>query len=60
MMNNPILEKEDYKVILESLPECDTKVKIDTIIKIIELGEQFEKDNIEVRKVLETLNKKEN
>ena len=43
MMNNPILEKEDYKVILESLPECDTKVKIDTIIKIIELGEQFEK-----------------
>lgn len=58
MMNNPILEKEDYKIILKNLPKCNTRIKIDTIIKIIELGEKFEKDNIEVRKVLETLEKK--
>lgn len=59
MMNNPILEKEDYKFILDNLPDSKTKVKIDTIIKIIELGEQFEKDNIEVRKVLEELEKQD-
>lgn len=58
-MNQPILDKEDYKFMLENLPKSKTRTKIDVILQIIELGEKFENDNIEVRKILENLEKEE-